>query len=70
VFLSDDGLEILRVLLSDWCFFDACENDQQGAMNEYAKYFLNERLGLAGINVYTEFDPSLRIKSPGFDTET
>ena len=56
IFTSSEGLEILRVLLSDWCFFDTCRNDQDRAMNEYAKYFLNERLGLAAINVYTELD--------------
>ena len=62
LFLTSEGLEVLRILLSDWCFFDACRTDQDHAiqdraMNEYAKYFLSERLGLVGISVYTELAP-------------
>jgi len=57
LFLTPDGQEVVRVLLSDWSFFDVCKTDAQRAMNEYAKYFLSERLALAGISVYTELDP-------------
>jgi len=62
LFLTAEGLEVIRVLLGDWCFFDACRNERDRAMNEYAKYFLSERLGLAGVNVYTELDPDFLDK--------
>jgi hypothetical protein len=56
VFLSKDGLEVLRILLNDWCFFDICNTEQKRTLNEYAKVFLNDYLGLNGIEVYTEID--------------
>ncbi|MDR1909665.1 MAG: hypothetical protein LBQ35_07110 [Spirochaetaceae bacterium] len=59
VFLSPDGLEVLRLLLNDWSFFDVCETEQQRVLNEYAKVFLYEKLGMAGIEVYTDVIPEL-----------
>ena len=56
LFLTREGVEVLRILLNDWCFFGFCRNKRDRIMNEYAKFFLNERLGLADINVYTELD--------------
>jgi hypothetical protein len=56
VFLSADGQEVLRVLLNDWCFFDVCNTEQQRVMNDYAKIFLHDHLGLNGVTVYTELD--------------
>ena len=56
VFLSKDGQEVLRILLNDWCFFDVCKTEQQRALNDYAKVFLHDYLGLNGITVYTEPD--------------
>jgi hypothetical protein len=56
VFLSPDGQEILRVLLNDWCFFDICKTDQQRALNDYAKVFLHDYLGLNAVTVYAELD--------------
>ena len=56
VFLSRDGLEVLRVLLNDWSFFDICKTEQQRALNEYAKVFLHDYLGLHNISVFTEIN--------------
>ena len=56
VFLSKDGQEVLRILLNDWCFFDVCKTEQQRVLNDYAKVFLHDYLGLNGITVYTEPD--------------
>lgn len=56
VFLSPDGLEVLRKMLNDWSYFDVCKTEQQRALNDYAKVFLHDYLGLSGIKVYTEFD--------------
>jgi hypothetical protein len=64
VFLSPDGQEVLRVLLNDWCFFDICKTDSHRALNEYAKIFIHDRLGIAGINIYADLDEGFRAK-PG-----
>jgi len=56
VFLSPDGQTVLRILLEDWSFFNICKTDQQRVLNDYAKIFLHDYLGLNGITVYTEFD--------------
>jgi hypothetical protein len=56
VFLSPDGQEILRILLNDWSFFDVCDTEQKRVLNDYAKIFLHDHLGLNGVTVYTEPD--------------
>jgi hypothetical protein len=56
VFLSPDGQEVLRILLNEWSFFDICDTEQKRVLNDYAKIFLQEHLGLSQITVYTEFD--------------
>jgi hypothetical protein len=57
VFLSPDGQEVLRMLLNDWSCFDLCDTEQKRVLNDYAKIFLHERLGLARVTVYAELDP-------------
>ncbi|GHV91619.1 hypothetical protein AGMMS50268_21220 [Spirochaetia bacterium] len=56
VFLSPDGLTVLRLLLNDWSFFEICDTEQKKALNEYAKKFLHDYLGMSRITVYTEFN--------------
>jgi hypothetical protein len=58
VFLSPDGLEVLRILLHDWSYFTICDTEQKRALNDYAKIFLHDHLGMSKITVYTEFDTS------------
>jgi hypothetical protein len=62
VFLSRDGLEVLRALLNDWSFFDVCKTEQQRALNDYAKVFLNDYLGLNNISVFTEIDVDVDVE--------
>jgi hypothetical protein len=62
VFLSPDGQEVLRELLNDWCFFDICKTEQQRALNEYAKVFIHDRLGIAHINIHAELDERFRAE--------
>ena len=59
VFLSPDGQEVLRILLNDWSFFDVCDTDQKRVLNDYAKIFLHEKLGLSRIVIYTDLDKDL-----------
>jgi hypothetical protein len=56
VFLSPDGQEVLRILLNDWSYFDICDTEQKRVLNDYAKIFLHEKLGVNRITVYTELD--------------
>ncbi|MDR2784564.1 MAG: hypothetical protein LBB83_01485 [Treponema sp.] len=58
VFLSPDGLTVLRLLLNDWSYFEVCDTEQKRALNDYAKIFLHNYLGLANITVYAELDTS------------
>jgi hypothetical protein len=62
VFLSPDGQQVLRELLNDWCFFDICKTDSQRALNEYAKVFIHDRLGIAHINIYADLDAQFRAE--------
>jgi hypothetical protein len=56
VFLSPDGQEVLRILLNDWSFFDLCDTEQKRVLNDYAKIFIHEKLGISRITVYTDLD--------------
>ena len=60
VFLSPEGQEVLRILLNDWSYFDICDTEQKRVLNDYAKLFLHERLGLHRITIYTELDKDLK----------
>jgi hypothetical protein len=60
VFLSPDGQEVLRILLNDWSYFDICDTEPKRVLNDYAKIFLHEKLGLHRITVYTELDAELK----------
>jgi hypothetical protein len=56
VFLSPDGQEVLRILLNDWSFFDIADTEQKRTLNDYAKIFLHDHLGLSRISIYAELD--------------
>ncbi|MDR1507821.1 MAG: hypothetical protein LBI67_12035 [Treponema sp.] len=60
IFLTAEGQEVLRVLLNDWCFFDICKTDSQRTLNEYAKVFIQDRLGIAHINIYADLDEQFK----------
>jgi hypothetical protein len=58
VFLSPDGQEVLRILLNEWNFFDVADTEQKRVLNDYAKIFLHDHLGLSRIQIYAELDNS------------
>lgn len=41
VFSGDDGMRVLTKILTDLCFFRACENPDEVALNNYAKQLLS-----------------------------
>jgi hypothetical protein len=59
VFLSPDGQEVLRLLLNEWSFFDMADTEQKRILNDYAKIFLHDHLGLSRITIYAELDKDL-----------
>jgi hypothetical protein len=69
VFLTEDGVKILRIMLNDWRFFDACETERHRAMNDYAKYFLHRHLGLADLYLASDLvlDETIRRDEQGAD---
>jgi hypothetical protein len=62
VFLSPDGQIVLRELLNDWSFFDVCKTDQQRVLNDYAKVFIHDRLGVAHINISADLDEQYKAE--------
>jgi hypothetical protein len=69
LFLSGDGLKVLRLLLNDWHFFDICETEEHRVLNEYAKFFLHRHLGLADLYLASDLvlDETIRKDEQGED---
>ena len=55
VFNTDDGKIVLNLLLTDLFFYDQTQNEKEQALNEYAKFFIRERLGVGGTKTLTDF---------------
>jgi hypothetical protein len=48
VFSTEDGKIALNMLLTDLYFFDQAPGPEGAALNNYAKFFIRERLGVRG----------------------
>jgi hypothetical protein len=46
VFSTADGRAVLNMLLTDLDFFDQAPGNDGAALNNYAKFFIRERLGV------------------------
>jgi hypothetical protein len=46
VFSTEDGKIVLNMLLTDLYYFTAAPDEGGEALNEYAKFFIRERLGV------------------------
>lgn len=46
VFESEKGKIVLNVILEDLHFLEPCKNEEDRALNNYAKFFILERLGI------------------------
>ena len=55
VFSTDDGKIVLNMLMTDLFFFDKGETEKEGFLNEYAKFFIRERLGVRDTKSLTDF---------------
>lgn len=55
VFNTDDGKIVLNALLADLHLFDICHTKREHTLNEYAKFFIRERLGVSDTKELTDF---------------
>ena len=46
VFTTEKGKAVLNILLTDLHYFDTLKNEEDMALNNYAKYMLNVRMGI------------------------
>jgi hypothetical protein len=46
VFSTDDGKVVLNALLYDLFYFTEATTESENALNQYAKYFIKNRLGI------------------------
>jgi hypothetical protein len=55
VFGTPEGKIVLNMLLTDLYFFDRAGNPEEGALNNYAKFFIRERLGVGDTVLLSDF---------------
>ena len=55
VFGSAEGKVALNMLLADLCLFEPARTKRERALNEYAKFFIRERLGVRDTKALTDF---------------
>jgi hypothetical protein len=55
VFGTEDGRVVLNMLLSDLFLFEAAGDEREQALNEYAKFFIRERMGVRETKGLTDF---------------
>jgi len=55
VFGSDDGKIALNMLMTDLRLFDCANTEREKHLNDYAKFFIRERLGVRDTKSLTDF---------------
>jgi hypothetical protein len=55
VFLSDEGKIVLNMLLTDLFLFENTRTKREHALNEYAKFFIRERMGVGDSKEISDF---------------
>jgi len=55
VFGSVEGKIVLNMLLTDLFLFEDAITERDRALNEYAKFFIRERMGVRGTKSLTDF---------------
>ena len=55
VFGSSEGRVVLNMLLADLRLFEGARTKQERALNEYAKFFIRERMGVRDTKAITDF---------------
>jgi len=55
LFNTEDGKIVLNMLLNDLRLYEPANTKREKTLNEYAKFFIRERLGLSGTKSLTDF---------------
>jgi len=55
VFNTEDGKIILNMLLADLRLYEDARTKREKTLNEYAKFFIRERLGVRDMKALTDF---------------
>jgi len=55
VFGTDEGKIVLNMLLTDLFMFEKTHIKREQALNDYAKFFVRERLGVSDTKALTDF---------------
>jgi hypothetical protein len=55
VFGTGDGKIILNMLLTDLYFFERTHTKRENFLNDYAKFFIRERMGVRDTKALTDF---------------
>lgn len=66
VFNSEDGKIALNAILTDLRFFNEANSIEEKALNNYAKFFIRERLGLRSTKSTTDFIAETSASEGGY----
>jgi len=55
VFGTENGKIALNMLMADLFLFETAHTKREKALNEYAKFFIRERMGVRGTKSLTDF---------------
>jgi len=55
VFGTEDGKIVLNALMTDLFLFGQTQTKRQNFLNDYAKFFIRERLGVSDTKALTDF---------------
>jgi len=55
VFSSEAGKIVLNMLMTDLCLFEYAPDEREKYLNDYAKYFIRQRLGVRDTKSFTDF---------------
>jgi len=65
LFITDDGKIALGMLLTDLKMFAEIRTEQDMALNNYAKFFIRERLGVRDTKDLTDFIAETAVSAGG-----
>jgi len=65
VFGTEDGKTVLNMLLTDLRLFESAGTEREKALNEYAKFFIRERLGVRDTKALTDFVAETSVSGGG-----
>jgi len=65
VFSTEDGKIVLNMLMTDLRMFDPANTKREKYLNEYAKFFIQKRLGVGGTKSLTDFIAETSVSGGG-----